>query len=97
MDLFYDIISNAQQEDPEFKALSNKSAGTLTRRLIETGNYDDDEGSMFQGSDDDSPVFQVTLNSDGRLSIGYSGQISPDAILHLLDHVREVVEENRDD
>lgn len=97
MDLFYDIISNAQQDDPEFKALSNKSAGTLMRRLIETGNSDDEVHPFAGADDDESPVFQVTLNSDGRLSIGYSGQISPDAILHLLDHVREVVEENRDD
>lgn len=98
MDEFYDLIK-AQQADPEFDKLSRLSAGMLTRRLIdvEDGHEDEEPGMPSSGDEDDHPVFHVSLTSSGRLSVGYSDQIPTEAILSLLDTVREIVESNAED
>lgn len=100
MDEFYDIIMTAQSHDPQFRKLSELSAGTLQRRLITDDDGHDEESmnSVFSDEDEEEyPVFQIMLLNTGQLSIGYNNQISPEAILNLLEHVREVIEDQIED
>lgn len=98
MDAFYDIIDNAQRTDPEFGVLVRKSAGKLNRRLIETGVDEEVESNIANGDvDEEFPVFKVELTRGGVLSIGFSEQIATEDILQLLEHVREVIEQNSGD
>lgn len=94
-DAFYDIIA-AQEADPEFSQLAGLSAGTLVCRRTDDSNGVEKVGSsMDDGSDiDDEMVFQATLMSDGRLTIKRSMEVPKEAVINLLEHLKQTIEDD---